>query len=105
MSTKHTLQEFSTQEGKNLELGQAGYVILTTTGGSAQSTDEGEWTSFMVLDCNVTVTQTEHDDPEDTDIVLVTSMASGILVKGYWKRVSGIRTSGSDPWTMIVYKG
>ena len=105
MSRQHTLQEFSTQEGKNLELGQAGYLILTTTGSGAQSTPEGEWTSYMVLDGDVTITQTLHEPLGDSPVALITSLASGILVRGYWKRVSAVRTTGSDPITVIVYKG
>lgn len=106
MSQIHTLQEFSSQEGKNLELGQAGYEILTTTGSLAQTTSEGEWVAFMVLDGDVTTSATLHEPEGDSAIITIPAFPIGVLAKGYWKQVIGVRKSGStDPWTMIVYKG
>ena len=109
MSQKHTLQEFSTQEAQNLDLAQAGYKIIENVSGGggtgAKTTGDGEWIGFMVLNGTVTATQTLHEPLGDSPLAAFTSFPVGVLVRGYWKSVIGVRSSGSDAWQMIVYKG
>ena len=59
----------------------------------------------MVLDGIVTVTQTLHTPSGESPIFTQVSCPVGVLVNGYWKSIIGVRSSGTDPWTMIVYKG
>ena len=112
MSQKHTLQEFSTQEGKNVELGQAGYKIVEVVadegggeGAGFYTTGDGEWIGCMVLNGDATVTGTLHEPEGDSPIITRTSCPVGLLLRGYWKSIVVSRTAGTDACQIIVYKG
>ena len=104
MSQKHTLREFTHKEGKNLQLGQAGYEIMTTTGGSPITSSEGEWTAYMVLDGLVNVVPQDHVPSGDSSTPIGPGTV-GVIHYGYWSSIVGSRASGTDPWTIILYKG
>ena len=107
MSKQHTLHEYSTQEAKNLKLGQGGYVVLknTTSAGYVHS-DLGHYIAFTVLTDNSTVVSSQLHSPEIDWAVITADYPKGITVHGAWERISIQKISSSgDDLQIILYKG
>ena len=102
MSKQHGIQEYTSQESKNLKLGQAGYVFLATTTSALHHADEGHYTAVTVLedDCEVSFTGLHGE----SEVMLAAPVAAGTTIYGAWERVS-IKRSGSSDTSAIVYKG
>lgn len=109
MSTKHGLNEsYSTQEAKNLHLGQGGNVVLKEATAAYEHAPIGHYIAFMVLTDNVTVSTTTLHEPEaDAETITIQDCPTGVMIYGAWERVSITRT---DPGvthviSCIIYKG
>ena len=105
MSKTHQIQEYSVQEGKNIQLGQGGYVHLKTTSSEIVHTDEGHYNAITVLEdeCTVTVVDVAVHG-EIGKFFLLKPVPAGTTLYGAWTRVS-IKRTGSNNTSAIVYKG
>ena len=119
MSESLKLHKWTTEESKNIELGQAGYEILTVTGGSAVSSSVSNSTglpevvyyAFTALTDNCRITG--YDWEPSSAAVGSTGVDSeyanrpipiGTTVYGNWKSVVMISGDSGDD-TGILYKG
>tara|TARA_R100001594_G_scaffold1363_9_gene5944 strand:- start:9317 stop:9637 length:321 start_codon:yes stop_codon:yes gene_type:complete len=106
MSRKHELQEHTSQEGKNLQLGQAGYVHLKTSGSLLLHSDVGHYCAVTVLEdeCEVSVQLGGSAHTDSMDGLAAVPVPAGTTLHGAWTRVS-IRRSGTTDTSAIIYKG
>ena len=109
MSRKHTLEEFSVQEAKNQQLGQAGYEYISTSSLLPASTSAGHWIAYTVLgsaagNTNVSIqTTTGTHSPDNTFEYTLAPVARGTTIYGSFKQISITRTTGTA--ALIAYKG
>ena len=104
MSKKHELQEYSTQEGKNIQLGQAGYEHLETTGSGLVHSSEGHYIAVTALedDCLVSIlTVSTHSGGHDD---LAQPLPKGTTLYGHFTRIS-LSRAGSSNTSVMIYKG
>lgn len=107
MSIKHELQEYSIQEGKNIQLGQAGYEYLKTIAPALVHTSIGHYIAVTALEDNCTVSfDMGVDAHSDAPSLIIAPLAKGTTIYGHWSRVSVNRENslGSDT-SAIIYKG
>jgi hypothetical protein len=104
MSKRHGLQEYSPQEGRNLSLGQAGYVYLETSSGSLVHSDVGHYNAITVLedDCQISVQLGTSAHDSIMDDIISKNITAGTTIYGAWTRVS-IKRTGSNDTSVIVY--
>ena len=99
MSKQHGIQEYTSQESKNLKLGQAGYVFLATTTSALLHADEGHYTAVTVLedDCEVSFTGLHGE----SEVMLAAPVAAGTTIYGRWNKVTVATANASA----ICYRG
>ena len=104
MSKTHELQEYSIQEGKNIQLGQAGYVHLETSSLSIVNADDGHYIAVTALEDDCTITVTTSKVHGNSEVILLIPVPAGTTIHGSWTSV-GIKRSGSNDTSAIIYKG
>ena len=110
MSLKHGLNEqFTTQEGKNAQLGQAGYKIIDIDNAGYNFVDEGHYIAVTALNDNTRVTATIAGGMihgTDSDDMVTIDMTEGQTIYGTWSKIGISRVaSGSGGSVAIIYKG
>ena len=110
MSLKHGLNEqFTTQEGKNAQLGQAGYKIIDIDNAGYNFLDEGHYIAVTALNDNTKVIATIASGGihgTDSDDMVLIPMTEGQTIYGSWSKIGVARVaSGSGGSVAIIYKG
>ena len=108
MSKKHELEEYTAQSGKNLQLGQAGYVHLKTDSTSVETTDEGHYTAISILEdnCLLTLVSSVHRHSGSVGAnMLLQPVPKGITIHGFWSKISISRPVGEADTSIMIYKG
>tara|TARA_R100000655_G_scaffold13520_2_gene30537 strand:+ start:17883 stop:18221 length:339 start_codon:yes stop_codon:yes gene_type:complete len=112
MSIKHTLQEYSVQEAQNQQLGQAGYIYISTSSGLAATTGEDHWIAYTVLGTDgktlVSIVTSGGHSPDDTTEFSLAPAPLGTTIYGSFKNIAITRVGGgggSGTAAIIAYKG